>query len=406
VKTESKKLPGGAILRVAPGTQYNLGRPIKVQLGASGEMTLADTVQLTSGRIEVDLPNVKKPTTAVLVQAPSKISAVAKGGHSVVIAAPDRVAVAAVSGDMLVASGNDWRMLGSTLVREFPRGGAASDHAVLPAPQVTLSTPVMLSVAGSSTSFQANASPVPRANGYAFQLFRVRGTERTLVREAISATPSTTFSAVDPGTYAVDARAIEASGLEGGESAPASLRVVAAELPPGGRLMPTGILLPPDERVRLLGTEGVEISYGKAADFVAAPSTIGVIRGDTTLVRLRAAGSKDELRLTLEPRTLHADVQLGPARASWPHDDVVIAVRVTDASGKGAEKIELKPTVFVNVSPVDVDWKRDGNLLTGVVPRARDGGPWVVRVEIKDDTGALIGRNFLEVANDARSSSR
>src|SRR6187401_545601 len=77
---EVRKLPNGAILRLAPGTRIELGRPIKVQLGAKPELTVAQSIQLISGRVEVDLPVSKNPTTAVLVLAPFKVSAVAKGG--------------------------------------------------------------------------------------------------------------------------------------------------------------------------------------------------------------------------------------------------------------------------------------------------------------------------------------
>ena len=53
---------------------------------------------------------------------------------------------------------------------------------------------------------------------------------------------------------------------------------------------------------------------------------------------------------------------------------------------------------YVNVTPVKVEWKREHNLLSAVIPPSLEAGPWVVRVEINDDTGAIAGRDFLEVA--------
>ena len=117
------------------------------------------------------------------------------------------------------------------------------------------------------------------------------------------------------------------------------------------------------------------------------------------MVRLRARGSKDELSLTLAPRTLRAEVRLGPARASWPHDRVAVSIRLTDSRGRPvADDVQAKTSVFVNVAPVQVEWKRERNLLRGLVPAGTGAGPWVVRVEVSDDSGNVVGRDFLEIA--------
>jgi hypothetical protein len=378
----------------------SLGRPIRVQLGTRPERTLAQSVQLISGRVEIDLPVSRTPTTAVLVRGPNKISAVAKGGHSVVIAGGKRITVAAVAGDMLVASGNDWRTLPSGVVREFVNG-AGSDHAVLPAPQAKVSAPVALSMSegAKGSPLDAAATPIARAAGYEFGLWKLAGSERQLLKRLSSKDASVQLGHLAPGSYGISAHATEASGLEGAESELVPLRVVSAQLPEGAKLTDTGVLLAPSQRIRLLGIEGVEVSYGKAPQFIPAPNTIGLIRGERTLVRLRARGSKDELSLTLAPRTLRAEIQVGPARARWPHDRVAVTVRLTDSQGRPVDSdVEAKASVFVNVTPVKIDWKRERNLLSGVVPRGTGAGPWVVRVEVADDTGTVVGRNFLEIA--------
>ncbi len=398
---ETRKLPGGAILRLAPGTRINVGRPIKVMLGTGSARTLSQQIQLLSGRVEVDLPLSKHPTTAVYIQAPQKVSVIAKGGHSVVIVAQNRTTVGAVSGEMLVATGNDWRTLPSGTVREFAQGSAAGDHSVLPAPRASVSTPVALSIGGDSKSMvlKAGSSAVPRAARYEFGLWELRGGNRKLLRRLSSAEASVQLGSLPAGSYGVSARAVETSGLEGAESDLVPLRVVAAELPSGAKLTDEAILLPPNQRVKLHGTEGVEISYGRAPQFVAAPSTIGLIRGQETLVRLRASGSREELALTLAPSTLRAHVEIGPARAKWPRDAVQVTVRLADSRGRPlADDVIVKPSVFVNVTPVQVDFKRKGPLLVGTVPPALEAGPWVVRVQVPDATGNVVARNFLEIA--------
>src|SRR5437588_11905525 len=74
-----KRLPGGAVLHLAPGTRFELARPLKLPLGSPGsEDTPTQVVKLISGRVEVDLPlaNVKQLKTAVLIEGPRKFSAV------------------------------------------------------------------------------------------------------------------------------------------------------------------------------------------------------------------------------------------------------------------------------------------------------------------------------------------
>lgn len=404
---EVLRLPGGTSLRLAPGTRLKVGKPIKLQLTqGGGPKTLTHTVDLLSGRVEVDLPVSKHPAQAVLVRAPQRVSAVAKGGHSVVIVNGPRVTVGAVTGEMLVALGNDWRPMPAGVIREFSRATYA-DHAVIASPKAQLSTPILLRVAGTPTQAKAMATPVAHAHSYEFGIWRTQGSERTLLRRESTSETSLELGDLEPGNYGVSVRALEASGLESAESELVPLRVVAAELPEGAQLVDGGILLPPHQRVRLLGTEGVEISYGKASHFVPAPNSIGLIRSQPTLVRLRAAGSTAELPLALDPKTVRADIQIGPRSAQWPNDSISVAIRVTDARGRPLREAgSVKPTVSVNVTPVALDWKRRDNLLTTVVPRPSQPGPWVVRVEVADETGALVGREFLEVSMEAPRTAK
>lgn len=400
---EVRKLPGGALLRVYPGSRFTLARPILLQLGTTPAKTLTQTLRLQSGRVDVELPNpnAKVATTAVLIQAPHKVSAVAKGGRSVVIAQADGVTVAAVQGDMLAAAGNDWRMLPSTLVRQFGRGGSVQpDRSAIGSPHTTLSVPLALRVAGQSIAVTASATPTALAAGYQFAVWHQGAVEWRLLRRIDCKTQACELGDLPAGNYSVSARAVDAVGLESAESPLVPLRVVTAELPEGAKLSSRGILLRPQQRVRLLGNEGVEISYGKASHFVPAPNSIGIIRGEPTLVRLRSVGSTQELPLMLEPSSsVHARIQIGPTRARWPQDKVVVSIRLTDRAGRAIPpSVAVSPSVRVNLTPVELSWQRSGNLLTTEVPQPAEAGPWVVRVEVADDTGSVIQRDFLEVA--------
>ncbi|MBM4361932.1 MAG: hypothetical protein FJ104_04575, partial [Deltaproteobacteria bacterium] len=126
---------------------------------------------------------------------------------------------------------------------------------------------------------------------------------------------------------------------------------------------------------------------------------LGLARGGSTLVRLRAAGGKRELRVALEPKTLHADVALGPRRATWPADRVTLDVALRDERrGRTLpESVQVDTTVTVNLEPVKVEFHREGARLRAAVPLPATGGPWVVRAEVRDSAGELLGRDVLDV---------
>ena len=119
-----------------------MGRTMKLQLGPPGSaQTVTRVIKLISGRVDIDIPLSKVPSTAILLQAPRKVSAVAKGGHSIAIADANSVTVAAVDGDMLAASGNDWKTLPSGLVRGFiGRDPTPQEHHVPGVPSLSVST--------------------------------------------------------------------------------------------------------------------------------------------------------------------------------------------------------------------------------------------------------------------------
>jgi hypothetical protein len=335
------------------------------------------------------------------VQTPHKVSAVCKSGACAVVAANGKTKVAARSDEMLAASGEKWGVLAAGTVKEYGPGVVLGEHGFLPAPEARLSAPIALRLGSTASSVTASASQVSGAEGYEFSVWRVAA-KPELVRRARTRDSGVVLGEMEPGSYHVRARAFDAAGLEGLDSAPVPLRVVEAEPPQGAMFIDGGIRLPASQRVRLLGIEGVEVSYGAGAHFVPAPSAIGLFRGGPTLVRLRPQGQSQELALFLTPRILHADVQIGPARARWPGDEITVKVRLTDGHGRPLgedERIDTK--VSVNLTPVEIDWKRDQNTLSGVVPRPAEAGPWVVRVEVTDDCGTTLAHDFLEVAASA-----
>lgn len=406
-ESTTKQLPGGALLRLAPGTQIEIVRTMKLQLAPPGQpLTVTQVVKLISGRVDIEIPLAKVPKTAVLLQAPRKVSAVAKGGHSIAIADANRITLAAVDGDMLAASGNDWKTLPKGLVRAFVgHDPAYQERAVPGVPSLAVDKPLLVALGSQLASTRASTAGVKEANHYQLSLWKVGDKGNTLVRQMDARGPSGEISGLTPGQYQITARAVDSSGIFGPDSAPSAVRVVGAELPAGSRYEAGAILLGARHRVKLLGAAGLEASYNTSAHFVSAPDTVGLSRGESTLLRLREPGTTSELRIGLEPRALRADVKITPKHPRWPEDMIEVTVHLYDARGRAVnEAVRVVPKVLVNVQPMAVKWLRSENTLHTFIPAPSERGPWVVRVEIADEFGDPAGRDFMEVA--APSSDR
>jgi hypothetical protein len=397
----TKQLSGGALLHLAPGTRIELGRSLKLQLGPPGSaQTMAQVVKLISGRVDVEIPLSKVPKTAVLLQAPHKVSAVAKGGHSIAIADTNRVTLAAVDGEMLSASGNDWKTLPTGLVRSFiGHDPTYQEHAVPGIPNLTIARPLLLALGEQPATAQAEAGGVKEAEHYQLSVWRTTGERTELVRRVDAHSVLAEIPGLSPGRYQVTARAVDATGIFGQDSAARALRVVGAELPVGAHYEDGAILLGARGRVRLVGAAGLEASYGASAHFVSAPDTVGLSRGESTLLRLREPGTLGEVRVGLEARTLRADVQITPKHPHWPEDMLEVTVHLFDARGRPVgESVQVDAKVLVDVEPVEVTWLRSDNTMHTFIPAPTSRGPWVVRVEIADEFGDPAGRDFMEVA--------
>jgi hypothetical protein len=332
------------------------------------------------------------------------VSAVAKGGQSLVLVGEERVTVAALKGEMLAALGNDWKALPGGLVRSFG-AGATSEHPTPQTPQLSLARSMHLALRGKVTT-SVQATPAPNVERKHLWLYRVDGTKRTKLVEAEWRADTETLPPLEPGRYELRARATDRFGVESAISAPVTLRVIGAELPEGTRLAGETILLGRSTRVKLIGAEGLEASYGRASLFVPAPPDVGLTRGQPTLLRLREQGSKEELQVQLEPRTVRAEIAIGPKTARWPGDPLHVSVKLFDHRGRPvSEPLKSKPRVFVNVEPVAANWSHTGNTYSAKVPPAAGAGPWVVRVEVSDDFGDEVGRNFIELGEGSSSTA-
>lgn len=401
-------LPGGAVIRLAPGSRARFTGAIPIKLGTAGQPgTRTWTLRLAAGRADVSVPAAEPPTTAVLVRLPRNISAIAKDGSAVVAADAGQVTAAATGGDMLVAVGDAWKPLSAGMERTFAVGETGTPRAILGAPALETPPGPALAVAEERASVPIAWKKVDGASAYSVTVYAEDGRARHRIRRLRTRDTHAVVDQLAAGRYSATIQAVDRYTIEGAPSKPVGLRVIGVELPPGAYVSGGSVQLGRRDEARFVGVEGLEASYGKARVFVPAPSHIGVHGGEPLLVRFRQHGSTREAKIRLEPRDIQAQISISPRAARWPADRVKVKIRLLDSHGHAAPgRIQAVPTVLIDVDPVKVQWTRRGRELEGVVPPPARPGPWVVRVEVADQYGEALGRDFLEVAPEEQRTAR
>lgn len=391
---EIRILPGGAELRLAPGTVLQVLRPTRLPLYPGKPATPSQVVQLSSGTVRISIPAASD--AAVLVRAPRRVSAVVKSGVGVVLARNETLTVAALQGDMLAAIGDKWRPLGEGWARSFDQQDATGKPRRVVASPALVDPAAVALAPGGAGAHRVSWSAVPGATSYRVRIAdAARGTQ---LREVETSDVFAQFAGLDAGRYQLTVAAKDAFGLEGA-AARGELDMLGLELPAGARLLGSDIEINMRHRLRFSDASGLELSYGPLAPFVPAPRDVGVVNRAPTLVRVRRAGEATELAFRLLPRDVRADVQLGPALARWPRDAITIRISLRDAQGRRVSpSAQLRPDVRVNLDPVSVSWTRHGDVLEATLPPRAEKGPWVVRVLVNDQHGDEVGWGSLEVA--------
>lgn len=389
-------LPSLARLKVAPGTMLRVfPKSQQLQL-APGSKTTTYSFALMRGRVDVTVPS--KPKSAVLCSA-GKVSAVVSAGQAVIVAHGDESTIASLEGDVRTLAAEHWQTLTPGTLSHFSGEQGSAPEPLVAAPALTAGQRLWFSpgdpIALSGFAFGKVAEAeqyevrLQAPDGSGSQTRSVRGGTRL----------ENPFAPVPPGQYQVLVRSLDREGIAGRWSKPEAVSVVGVTLPPGGYTAGGDIFIGKGQEVRFSNTEGLEMTYEGAGRYVAASGAVSLYRGETTMVSFRVPGSVYPTTARLRPRGLYAHVALGPSRAVWPNDPVQIAVELRSKDGEGVPAwIELKTEVKLGIEPIEVAFTRDGNRLIGTVPPTEHPGPWVLRVEVKDQFGAVLGRDFLEIA--------
>jgi hypothetical protein len=386
----SLKLGPAARIRCWPSTHLALGGPASTPTHVFG---------LVAGAVVVeDPPPTPKASQAVLIQVPGGLAGVTSGGqlgavtdgHSSAVANRKGTAWASPNGaSHPLDPGTGW----STSKYD------ANPFRIVPAPTLTAARHAFSGVTKAAVVDGIRWSPVQSARSYVLR-FGAKGgaTESFETSEPSQPRP---FRGVAPGEYTATVTAIDQHGLEGPASAPLALRVVGVALPPGAGLDDDGAISVAERApIRLTHAAGLLVAYGPTPEWTAAPPELRLFRGESTIAHIRDPKDTTGFDVLLRPRRLVVKVTAGPKRLVWPGDPVRISIHASDGYGGAApSSAELHPVVTLGVDPVPVEFTRHGSSLTAEIPEPANAGPgpWIVRVQVNDQFGNAIARDFVEI---------
>jgi hypothetical protein len=399
-------IPGGVEVFLRPGTQAHVvGMPQELPL-RPGRRTPTYSVVLREGRVDVDV-RPKGFRTALCVAAPSGLKTIVLKGRLAALGTERETSAANLGADMLVGVDERWQSLEPGTIWTVGRGDAQGRKTKLIAPPATLNAgSVLLGLAGEARMGDVGWAAVPGAREYRVTLLRQGEEDPVGSLDTPSTRLSGPFGALRPGRYELRVASIDALGLMGPPSEPFPIRVLGVDLPVGATALDNATVeLGQGQTVRFTEADGMLLRYAGMDGPLAADSPVSLDGSRTRVVSLSFPGAVTGSMVRLRPRKLAAQIQFGPGDLTWPGPPATIGVELTN----GGQPIPawLVPTVTatINLEPVDAEFTRVGDVLLATVPPSGGSGPWVVRVEVRDQSGGLLGRDFLEVGERRATTS-
>jgi hypothetical protein len=388
-------LPGGIRLVAAPDAELRVvAAPQHLDFGTRRKVPTY-TVLLKEGELRAIVPD--GGNGALIVSAPRKTSVIVTNGEATVRAGSS-VAIANHRGATTVG-------IAGEKFHELPPGMAESEgagrHPLIGSPTSVSAPSVLVAVDGAAGLGAFHFAPVEKARAYRVELDEAASGHPVARTQTNETNVPAGLAELKPGAYTLRVAAVDADGFESALPTALPLRVVQVALPAGGYADAGGVLhVPPGSRVSFGNVEGVEMGFGHTGAFAPAPASFDLLRSEPRLLTLRAQGTTAVAELWLFPRKAQASIQFGPRAPHWPGAPLEINVRVDESGGEAVEWSAIKPRVTVGIEPVPLQFKRDGAWFRGVLPARPGPGPWVVRVEVKDEHGLELGRDFVEVASE------
>lgn len=405
---------GGLLVAGAQGAVVDLERGVQMRIGPGSELhavhkrqrfwlskegrTRTHVVAVARGRVEVD--NATDFKRAVLVITPQKAVCVSRSGKMTIVVADDVASVVNRGGSVLAGRGlSKLSPLPESFAESFGDSGIER-RALLPGTRVAMEHGLYGAFGGKARVSGMRWDPIEGARAYRV---RIRQTEPDtgFVRDVETRDPEMSSGLeLSAGRYQVTVRGLDRFGVRGQSSEPAVFSVLGVETSEGGYVDRRGnIVAGYDRKVHLTYADGLVMKGGQAR-WQPVPSEIVLPSDQPMSLHLREAGDSRLVSTRLLARQLQTRVHAGPKRVRWPGDGVRVEVNIADADG-GPRPAWVQPRfrVLLGIDELEVRWTEDedGRFQAEVAPQAGPG-PWVVRVEVEDQYGHVLGRDFVEIA--------
>jgi hypothetical protein len=360
------------------------------------------SVFLKQGRVDIDIP--ASAAGAVAVAGPGDVRVICQHGSSAVSATGRSSFVWTEKYPLLVSVKERLSKLQPGVVRKFAPNANPEDYKMAEAPRWLSGRRIWLAMPDRVKVSEFTWSSVAGAAYYRVEL---RDTSTgALVSDASQkdTTIRDSLPPLVPGNYQLFVRAIDRNNMPGGLSESLPLQIVGVDVPAGAKLQPDArIEMSRSQTIQLKNAAG--LSLKRATERTARPASepIGIVNGRPTPLMIQDKDSSNACLVWLLPSQSPVVAYVGPKWVIWPHESVDLEVHWTDGTGRRLPA-DVEPTVmvYVGIEPIDVAWNKEGDIWKAHLGPQPGHGPWVVRLEIRDQTGALLARDFVEVEKRPR----
>lgn len=391
------QLPGGAIVTLSPGSEATVVAKPQLLILTGGKRTPTYSVYLKSGRLDVDIP--AAASSAVLVAGPADVRVVCERGASVVSAAGRTSFVWTEKFPLLVSQKEQLSRLKPGPVRKYTPNAAPVDYESAKAPRWLTGRRIWLAMPDRVKVSDFSWSLVAEAASYRVEL-REDATGKLIAEfDQKEATLRDVLPTLAPGNYQLLVRAFDINNMPGSLSSPLPLQIVGVDVPEGARLQPDArIEISESQTIQFKNATGLSLRRASERTLRPASEPIGIANGNPTPLLIQGSDGSDACLVWLLPKKSPVAAYVGPKWAVWPHESVDLEVRWADASGhRLPDGVEPTVMVYVGLERVDVTWNKEKDTWRAHLNPRPGQGPCVVRLEIRDESGAILARDFVEV---------
>jgi len=396
------RLPGGIQVSLSPNAEASIAQQPQMLALTSGKRTPTYSVFLNAGRVDVNIPG--GSPGAVAVAGPADVRVIARQGQVSILASGNSMYALSARYPLFVSQKDRLSTLAPGVIRQFSRNAPPTDRPALSAPKWLAGRQVWLAIPESAQISNFAWTPVEGANTYTIELRRADNGQMLGEFNESSTQIGQSLPPLTAGNYQLAVRATDELGLPGLVSAPLRVQVVGVAIPPGAKLQP-------DARIELSQTQTIQLNNAdglylmRAHERVQRPASepIGISNGQPTPIMIRGDDPGTPCLMWLLPSKTPVSAHVGPKWVIWPHESVDLQIRWTDALGRHlASDVEPVVSVLVGIEPVDVVWDKQSTYWHAMLAPQPGHGPWVVRLEVHDQLGGLLARDFVEVEQRPR----